>query len=87
MKLLSMDKTLLRRRILRFNILLGLLIFVTAVALSLTDEYSSLADREASEAVLNYIAVGGVLYAAFSWMFCVMSKPLWFPVTGKSENQ
>jgi len=87
MKLLSIDSAVLRRRILRINVLAGLLIFAVAVGLSIIGEYSSLADRKAAETAFNYMALGGVLYAASSWIFCVMSKPFWFPDTGKSENQ
>ena len=86
MKILTMDKAVLRRRILRFNVLLGLLAFVAAIALSLTGEYASLLERQQAEAVFNMMALAGVCYAAFSWIFCVMSKPFWFPTThgGKS---
>lgn len=86
MKLLSMDKALMRRRLLRINVFLGLLVFVVAVGLSLTGEYGSLAERQAAETVFNYVALGGVLYSALSWMFCVMSKPFWFPLTGKKSK-
>lgn len=84
MKLLSMDRALLRRRILRANIFMGLLVFVVAFGLNISGEYGNLADRQSAEAVFNYAALGGVLYAAFSWIFCVMSKPFWFPFTGKN---
>ena len=87
MKQLSMDQALLRRRILRFNILLGLLAFAAAVFLTLTGEYSSLAERNAAESLFNYIAIGGLLYAAFAWMFCVLSKPFWFPDSGNSVSK
>ncbi len=86
MKLLSMEKALLRRRILRMNVLAGLLVFVVAIGLSLTGEYSNLADRQSAESLFNFIALAGVLYAAFSWMFCAMSKPFWFPVVGKKQG-
>ena len=86
MKLLSMDKALMRRRLLRINVFLGLLVFVVAVGLSITGEYSSLTERQAAETVFNYVALGGMLYAALSWMFCVMSKPFWFPLTGKKSK-
>ncbi len=85
MKVLSIDKALLRRRLLRINILLGLLVFAIAVGLSITGEYSSLAERTAAEQVYNLFAIGGLLYSAFSWIFCVMSKPLWFP--SHEQNQ
>lgn len=86
MKLLSIDGAVLRRRILRLNVLTGLLVFAVAVSLSITGEYSNLVDRQAAETAYNYIALGGILYAASSWIFCVMSKPFWFPVTNKSNN-
>jgi hypothetical protein len=79
MKLLSRDKALLRRRILRANIFLGLLVFFVAFFLMVNGEYSNLAERKAADAIFNYFAIGGVLYAIVSWMFCVMSKPFWFP--------
>ena len=66
MKLLSMDSALLRRRILRLNILVGLLTFAVAVGLSITGEYSGLADRKTAETLFNNIAMAGVLYAACS---------------------
>lgn len=87
MKLLSIDGAVLRRRILRINVLAGLLIFAVAIGLSITGEYSNLADRKAAESAFNYIAMGGLLYAASSWIFCVMSKPFWFPAVSKNENQ
>ena len=85
MKLLSIDRAYFRRRLLRINAFTGLLLFVVGVGLTLTGEYSSLAEREAAKTLYNYIALGGLVYAAVSWMFCVMSKPFWFP-TGKSKQ-
>lgn len=85
MKLLSMDKALLRRRILRFNILIGLLVFVAAVALNISGEYSNLGELKEANAMFSFTAIGGLLYATFFWIFCVMSKPFWFPFTGTLE--
>lgn len=79
MTTLPLDKALSRRRLLRANVLLGLAAFAVAIFLIITGEYASLAERTAAEALYNKIAVGGLLYSAFSWIFCVMSKPLWFP--------
>lgn len=84
MKLLPIDRAFFRRRLLRINVLAGLLLFVVGVGLTLTGVYSSLAEREAAETLYNYIALGGLVYAAVAWMFCVMSKPFWFPA-GKSK--
>ena len=85
MKLLPIDRALFRRRLLRINVLAGLMLFAVGVGLTLTGEYSSLAEREAAETLYNYIALGGLVYAAVSWMFCVMSKPFWFPIVGKTK--
>ena len=81
MKLLSLGKAMNRRRFLRGNIALGLLVFIIAVFLTLTGEYTNLGDRQAAESLYNYMAFGGLIYAALAWMICVMSKPFWFPLT------
>ena len=79
MKLLSMDKALLRRRIFRINILLGVLVFLGAFLLSITGEYNSLAELKAADTMYNYAALGGLLYSVSFMVFCFMSKPFWFP--------
>jgi len=79
MKQLSIDSTLLRRRILRMNILLGLLVFFAAFIMNISGEYSNLGELKAADSMFGLVAIGGLLYAAFSWIFCVMSKPFWFP--------
>lgn len=86
MKLLSMDRALLRRRLLRANIFLGLLVVVVAFGLNISGEYASLSELKAADTLFNYAAIGGFLYAAFSWIFCVLSKPFWFPFTGKLDE-
>ncbi|NOQ87547.1 MAG: hypothetical protein GQ550_01360 [Gammaproteobacteria bacterium] len=85
MKLLTMDRALLRRRILRSNIFFGLLVFVVAFGLNISGQYSSLGELQAADTVFNFAAIGGLLYAASFWIFCVMSKPFWFPFTGTLE--
>lgn len=84
MKQLSMDKALLRRSILRVNIVLGLLVFVVAFGFNISGEYSNIGELKAADTMFNYAAIGGLLYAAFAWIFCVMSKPFWFPLTNKN---
>lgn len=81
MKQLSMDRALHRRRLLRINIVLGLLVFFVAFGLNISGEYNSLGELKMADAMFNYIAIGGLLYAAVAWIFCVMSKPFWFPFT------
>ena len=79
MNVLSMDKAITRRRILRVNIILGLMVFIIAFGVNISGEYSNLMELKAADAVFNYIAIGGVLYSAISFIFCTMSKPFWFP--------
>ena len=80
MKVLSMDRPLLRRRILRLNILTGLLVFIVAFGISIFGEL------KAADTQFSFIAIGGLLYAAFAWIFCVMSKPFWFPLATALET-
>ncbi|MDH5445090.1 MAG: hypothetical protein OEY52_05995 [Gammaproteobacteria bacterium] len=80
MKLLPPDKALKRRRILRLNILLGLTAFLTGFFMIATGDFSSLSESKAEVAMYNRIAIGGLLYAAVFWMYCMLSKPFWFPI-------
>lgn len=84
MKLLSMERALLRRHILRMDILLGLLVFAAAFVLNISGDYSDFGELKQANSMLSLAAVGGLLYAAFSWIFCVMSKPFWFPLASTS---
>lgn len=79
MKLLSHDRALKRRRIIRFNILSGVLVFGFAFFMLATTDFASYQELKNNEALYNRLALGGLIYAAASWIFCVMSKPFWFP--------
>ena len=79
MKLLSEDKALMRRRLLRSNVALGLIVVVVAFAANITGSYSNLAELKAADSMYNNIALAGLFYAAGSLMFCIISKPFWFP--------
>ena len=79
MKLLPTDKALVRRRLLRANIILGILVVFIAFVVNVTGEYSNLSEFRAADTIFNYVAIGGLLYAASSFIFCVVSKPFWFP--------
>lgn len=83
MKQLSMDRALLRRRLIRINIVLGLLVFLLAFGLNISGEYNNLGELKAADTLFNIVAIGGLLYAAVAWIFCVMSKPFWFPFSDK----
>ena len=79
MKLLPFDQALKRRRILRLNILLGVITFLVAFYMIATGDFSSYKESRAEMSIYNRFAIGGLLYAAISWIYCMMSKPFWFP--------
>lgn len=85
MKMLSSKQATRRTRILRLNILLGLVAVILASFLIITGEYASLAERKAADQLYNLIIVGGLLYMAMTWFACVFTKPFWKP--GKTESQ
>lgn len=49
------------------NIAVGATVFAAAVYFIITGEYSSLTERQASEGLLNKLAIGGVLYSVACW--------------------
>jgi len=57
MTTLPLDKAVSRRRLLRANIVLGLLVFAIAIYLNITGEYANLAERTATEALYNKMAI------------------------------
>lgn len=79
MPLLPMDKAMRRRRILRINIFVGLAIFAAAFFRIATGDFGSYNEAKSAETMYNIIAISGLLYAAFLWMYCMLSKPFWFP--------
>ena len=79
MKLLSEDKAIMRRRLLRVNVAFGLFVVLIAFTANITGSYSNLAELKAADSMYNQIALAGVLYSVASLMFCIISKPFWFP--------
>lgn len=62
-------------KVLRTNIVLGVILFSIAVYLIITGEYANLATRQQSEALLNALAIGGLLYSAFNWFLDLALNP------------
>ncbi|MDH5778618.1 MAG: hypothetical protein OEZ33_10420 [Gammaproteobacteria bacterium] len=85
MKLLPLQQAITRRRVLRFNILLGLLVFFVSFYIIATGDFSSYSQSKSEVGMYNMAAIGGLLYSAFFWMYCMLSKPFWFPF-GKSKK-
>jgi len=79
MKMLSSKGAILRTRILRLNILLGLIVLITTFFMMMTGEYSTLAERNEADQMYNLIMIGSILYMAAVWFGCVFTKPFWKP--------
>ncbi len=79
MKMLSSKGATLRTQILRLNILLGLIVLMTSFFLTITGEYSTLAERKEADQLYNIIMIGSILYMAAIWFGCVFTKPFWKP--------
>ncbi len=71
----SSRKVILARRFFRANIILGGIVIAYALYSMITGQYENLQAREAADALLGKLAIGGVLYAALSWYACVFSRP------------
>ncbi|MCK4950466.1 MAG: hypothetical protein KAS48_01515 [Gammaproteobacteria bacterium] len=70
------------RRFFSANMIFGLLITAISVYLIITGQYENLAARQASETVLNMMAIGGLLYVVTFWYLAIFTKPL----TSSSDN-
>lgn len=71
------------KRIFRINMLIGFLVAAASVYFILTGHYDNLAQRITAEAMMNKIAVGGLLYVAGFWYMCVFRKQIF----NKSNSQ
>jgi len=69
------SRNLFSRGFLRANIALGLSITVGALYMIFTGDYADYQARQASEAVLNRFAIGGLVYMAVVWSACQFGKP------------
>lgn len=84
MKILTENKALRRRRFLRLNILVALLVFIVSAYMVVSGDYSSLQERQSADQVYNILMIGSIVYMAAVWVSCVMTKPFWFP--GKTSD-
>jgi presenilin-like A22 family membrane protease len=64
------------KRIFRVNMAIGFLVTAISVYLILTGHYDNLQQRIGAEALMNKIAVGGLLYVAGFWYMCVFRKQI-----------
>ena len=88
MTLLPPKESLRRRAFLRLNIALGLVTFLVAFVIIATGDFSSYQESKSAVSMYNRIAIGGLLYSAFFWMYCILTKPFWFsPFKRKSGSE
>ena len=71
-----MSKELKLKRIFRLNMAIGFLVTAVSVYLILTGHYDNLQQRIGAEAMMNKVAVGGLLYVAGFWYMCVFRKQI-----------
>ncbi len=62
--------------LLLLNVIGGLLLFAVMTYFIVTGEYASLAERKSMEALLNTLAIGGLIYSAVIWMLDYFVYPL-----------
>lgn len=71
-----MNQDVRLRRIFRINMLFGFIVAAVSVYLILTGHYDNLQQRVMAEAVMNKVAIGGLLYVVAFWYMCVFRKSL-----------
>ncbi|MDH5516816.1 MAG: hypothetical protein OEY36_03225 [Gammaproteobacteria bacterium] len=85
MKVLNPEQAKRRTLLLRLNILIGFIVFIASVVLLISGEYSSLAERKEADEFYNVIAIGSLLYMAFIWFACNISRPFWKAGSSKED--
>lgn len=69
------------QRIFRINMLIGVLIAATAIFLIITGQYESIQARQASETLLGWVGISGMLYSVGFWFACLFRQQLFFKVS------
>ncbi len=71
-----MKNELTLKKLFRVNMLLGMLVVAGSVYFMLTGHYDNLQQRLDAEAVMNKVAIGGLLYVVGFWYMCVFRKQI-----------
>jgi len=64
------------RKIIMINMLLGVALFITMFFLIITGQYANITERLHNEAIMNAVAIGGLLYASFFFLIDTLAVPL-----------
>ena len=71
-----MKNELTLKKIFRINMLIGMMVVAGSVYFILTGHYDNLEQRLGAEALMNKIAIGGLLYLVGFWYMCVFRKQI-----------
>jgi hypothetical protein len=66
------------RKIFRINMIIGLGIAMVATYLMITGTYENIQARQATETILSWVGVAGILYLVGFWYMCVFKHHLFF---------
>lgn len=75
MKSQSQGKPRCLHRFFLLNMLMGILLVSGTLYFIITGEYVNLLERQATEAILNRVALGALLYAAAAWFADIYFSP------------
>ncbi len=64
------------KRIFRVNMLIGLIITVTATYFIITGSYDGIQSRQSTEAILGWTAIAGLIYTVGFWFACMFRKQI-----------
>lgn len=76
---MTQKKACALHKLFNLNMLVGLLVFATTVYFIITGSYDSLQARMQSEALLNVLSIGGLIYTAAFWYiktFAINCRPV-----------
>lgn len=65
------------RTLLVSGMIAGVAVFAVGVYFIITGEYASLTERQATEALLNKLAIGGLLFSTANWYVDQFLRPSW----------
>lgn len=69
------DNTLSKlQKLLRANMLLGLIVTIVSTYMMITGTYDNIQQRETQEFMLGAIALAGIFYTFVFWLSCVFRK-------------
>ncbi len=64
------------KRIFRVNMLIGLIITITATYFIITGSYDGIQARQSTESILGWTAIVGLVYTVGFWFACMFRKQI-----------